>query len=121
MPRSVAPPGRQGSAAPKTAASATSQCVRPNPLTGADVTASLVTAWHAAERGDRIAAHAVYLRLLPLLVYQAQSMGTIIGSAKTILQRRGIIATTQARHPQGVLSDTSASRVLELAQQAAEV
>lgn len=90
-------------------------------IPGADVTASLVTAWQAAERGDRIAAHAVYLRLLPLLVYQAQSMGTLIGSAKTILHRRGIIATTYARHPQGVLSDTSAARVLELAQQAGEV
>ena len=90
-------------------------------IPGADVTASLVTAWKAAERGDRIAAHAVYLRLLPLLVYQAQSMGTLIGSAKTILQHRGIIATTESRHPQGILSQTSASRVLELAQQAAEV
>lgn len=84
-------------------------------IPGADTTAQLTRAWRAWAAGDRAAADAEYRRLLPFLVYQTQSLGLIIGAAKTILQARGVIATAESRHPQAHLSETTRERLLVLA------
>ncbi|MBA3330355.1 MAG: dihydrodipicolinate synthase family protein [Actinobacteria bacterium] len=88
-------------------------------IPGADTTAQLSRAWRAAAAGDRARADAEYRSLLPFLVYQMQSLGLIIGGAKTVLQARGVIATAESRHPQAGLSETTRERLLSLARSAA--
>jgi 4-hydroxy-tetrahydrodipicolinate synthase len=84
-------------------------------IPGADLTASLVDAWRAYHAGDRQCADAIYRQLLPFLVYEAQSMGLLIGGAKLILQQRGIIASQATRHPHASLSSVTESRMLHIA------
>lgn len=86
-------------------------------IPGADTTAPLARAWRAWTGGDRAAAFAEYTRLLPLVVYQAQSLGLLIGGHKAILRARGVIATEVGRHPQATLSATTRERLLALARE----
>jgi dihydrodipicolinate synthase/N-acetylneuraminate lyase len=87
-------------------------------IPGADLTASLAVAWRAHQRGDRDAAQREYVALLPLIVFQAQSLGLLIGGAKLLLERRGVIATTRARHADAELSRSTSERMFQLAQAA---
>lgn len=84
-------------------------------IPGADVTATLSRAWRAYQRGDRDAAELEYQRVLPLLVYQAQSLGLLVGGAKTLLHERGVLATTNARMAEAQLSDTTRERMVQIA------
>ena len=84
-------------------------------IPGADTTAQLVRAWRAYGAGDRATAQAEHAAILPFLVYQTQSLGLIIGGAKTVLQAGGVIATAESRHPQARLSETTRDRLLSLA------
>lgn len=84
-------------------------------IPGADLTEHLVLAWNAFQRGDQAEAEHIYAELLPLLVYEAQSLGLLIGGAKTLLQRRGIIAETRSRLDEANLGETSRERLLETA------
>jgi len=81
-------------------------------IPGADVTATLVHAWNAYQAGDRTSANDAYLRVLPLLVFQAQSLGLLIGGAKTLLQAHGVIQETHSRHVDANLSETTRQRML---------
>lgn len=87
-------------------------------IPGADLTAPLAEAWEAFQDGDRATTEALYLRMLPLLVFQAQSLGLLVGGAKAILHERGVIATTYARLPDAHLSDVTRERLLQIARNA---
>lgn len=84
-------------------------------IPGADLTAQLARAWRAYGEGDRDAAEREYHVVLPLLVYQAQSLGLLIGGAKTVLRARGVIAEVSCRHPDANLTATTTRRMLEIA------
>lgn len=90
-------------------------------IPGADVTATLVRAWQAFKDGERERASAEYRRVLPLLVFQAQSMGLLIGGAKTLLHAHGVIAHTAARHPGATLSASTRERMLWWAREVGEL
>lgn len=90
-------------------------------IPGADVTASLVRAWNAYGSADRSTAESEYQRLLPLLVFQAQSLGLLIGGAKTLLQAHGVVRETTSRHPDANLSATTRFRMLRLAREVGEL
>ena len=85
-------------------------------IPGADLTAKLVKAWDAHALGDRVDAERIHSSLLPLLVYQAQSLGLLVGGAKTLLHRRGIIETTLCRLPEAHITDVTRNRLVEVAQ-----
>jgi 4-hydroxy-tetrahydrodipicolinate synthase len=89
-------------------------------IPGSDVTAALVRAWRAYQAGDRATCVAEHLRLLPLLVFQAQSMALLIGGAKLLLQARGVIASTHSRHPGANLSPVAQARMAQLAHEAGQ-
>lgn len=84
-------------------------------IPGADLTRHLVAAWNAYHRGDRGEAERTYAELLPFLVYEAQSLGLLVGGAKVLLQRRGIISGTRCRLDIANLSEFTGSRLLEIA------
>jgi dihydrodipicolinate synthase/N-acetylneuraminate lyase len=84
-------------------------------IPGSEATAALVRAWRAYAHSDRTDALREYARVLPFLVHAAQSLGLLIGGAKLLLHASGMIATTQARHPEAHLSDTERDRFLDLA------
>jgi 4-hydroxy-tetrahydrodipicolinate synthase len=87
-------------------------------IPGADLTAQLVMAWDAYHAGNRERADEIYRSLLPFLVYEAQSMGLLIGGAKQILHHRGVIASTTARHPDAALPMPTAERLMLIAREA---
>lgn len=84
-------------------------------IPGCDVTRHLADAWAAFAGGDAELAAQQYLAILPLLVYEAQSLGTLVGGAKALLQHRGVIATTRTRLESARLSDVSLGRLLATA------
>ncbi|MCO5177869.1 MAG: dihydrodipicolinate synthase family protein [Thermomicrobiales bacterium] len=86
-------------------------------IPGCDVTGSLVSIWDAYKSGDRERAQQKHLQMLPFLVYQAQSLGVIIGGAKAVLHDRGVIATTAARLPEARLDEATRDRQLAIARQ----
>lgn len=90
-------------------------------IPGADVTATLARAWRAFQRGDRDTADAEYRRVLPLLVYQAQSLGMLVGGAKTLLHQRGVLSTTAVRLPDAGLTDTTRARMIQIARAVGEL
>jgi 4-hydroxy-tetrahydrodipicolinate synthase len=90
-------------------------------IPGCDVTADLARAWDAYQADDRASAERDYLRLLPFLVFEAQSMALLVGAAKTLLHQRGVIASTRTRIPGGDLSGATRERLLLLARQAGVV
>jgi 4-hydroxy-tetrahydrodipicolinate synthase len=90
-------------------------------IPGADVTATLVKAWTAYRHGDRGAAAQTFTRVLPLLVYQAQSLGLLVGGAKAVLHERGVIAGEGARLPEARLNAASRERMLQLARACGEL
>jgi 2-keto-3-deoxy-L-arabinonate dehydratase len=87
-------------------------------IPGCDTTAPLVRGWRAYQTGDRNAARQVYERLLPFLVFEAQSIGMLVGGAKAILHQRGVIASPASRMPGATLSVTTTERMLGLAREA---
>ncbi|HMM42798.1 MAG TPA: dihydrodipicolinate synthase family protein [Thermomicrobiales bacterium] len=80
-------------------------------IPGCDVTRHLVDAWAAFEAGDRERADRLYQRILPFLVYEAQSLGLLVGGAKALLKARGVIANTASRLPDARLSNASLQRL----------
>jgi hypothetical protein len=58
----------------------------------------------------------MYRGILPFLVFEAQSLGLLIGGAKAVLCARGILSSAHARHPRASLDSTTCARLLELAQ-----
>lgn len=80
-------------------------------IPGCDVTRELVAAWRSYAGGDRDDAARRHAALLPFLVYEAQSLGTLVGGAKAMLQRRGVIATTVTRLPGADLSEETLERL----------
>ena len=85
-------------------------------IPGADLTVKLVKAWDAYVAGSRDVAARIYSTLLPLLVYQAQSLGLLVGGAKTLLHARGIIETTVCRLPEAHITDVTRNRLVEIAE-----
>jgi 4-hydroxy-tetrahydrodipicolinate synthase len=83
-------------------------------IPGPEFVRPLQRAWQAYRAGDRDAADREYQRLLPALVFQAQSWPLLVGSHKTILHDRGVIASTRSRLPDANLSDSMRQRVLEI-------
>ena len=86
-------------------------------IPGTSVTPALARAWRANAAGDREGAEAEYRRILPFLVYQGQSLGLIIGSAKALLAARGVITSDAVRHPQARLADLTRERLFSYARQ----
>ncbi len=84
-------------------------------IPGCDVTRQLVDAWSAFGAGDRERAQKRYLGILPFLVYEAQSLGMLVGGAKALLHARGVIATTACRLPEARLSGESLRRLVTTA------
>ena len=86
-------------------------------IPGCDVTRPLVSIWVAYKAGDRERALREHLRMLPFLVYQAQSLGVIVGGAKAVLHTRGVIASSTARLPAARLDDATRERQLAIARE----
>lgn len=84
-------------------------------IPGCDVTRHLVDAWAAFGAGDRERADRLYQRILPFLVYEAQSLGLLVGGAKALLKARGVIANTASRLPDAQLSEASRQRLQAMA------
>lgn len=85
-------------------------------IPGPEFVAPLKRAWEAYRAGNREAADREYQRLLPLLVFQAQSWAWLVGGHKTILKQRGVISSTRSRLVEANLSESTRSRMLEIAQ-----
>lgn len=60
---------------------------------------------------DRAAFHALHTRLLPYISYWMQSVELIIKAEKTILWRRGIIASAYCRSPSYALDDREYAQI----------
>ncbi len=82
-------------------------------IPGPEFVAPLKRAWDAYTEGDRAEGDREYRRLLPALVFQAQSWAFLVGGHKTLLHERGIIATPYSRLPQANLSDSARRRMLD--------
>ena len=82
-------------------------------IPGPEFVAPLKRAWDAYTEGDRAEGDREYRRLLPALVFQAQSWALLVGGHKTLLHERGIIATPYSRLPQANLSDSARRRMLD--------
>lgn len=87
-------------------------------IPGCDTTLQLSSAWRAYRAGDHERARAEHLRLLPLLVFEAQSIAMFVGGAKAILRQHGVIASTRSRMPEATLSASTSERMLQLARAA---
>ena len=66
---------------------------------GCSFTEVYVTVWDAWEGGEQGRALDLHRRLLPYLSYWMQSVELIVQAEKTILERRGIIASERCRAP----------------------
>jgi 4-hydroxy-tetrahydrodipicolinate synthase len=88
-------------------------------IPGPDLVEPIQRAWAAYQSGDREAAEAIYRRILPFVVFEAQSLGLLIGGAKTLLCERGILSSARARHPRASLDSATRARLLDLAQRSA--
>ena len=84
-------------------------------IPGPEFVAPLKRAWQAYQSGDRATGDREYSRLLPVLVFQAQSWALLVGSHKTLLHDRGVIASTRSRLAEANLSASTRRRVLEIA------
>jgi len=84
-------------------------------IPGPEFVAPLKRAWDAYRAGDRVAGDREYRRLLPALVFQAQSWALLVGVHKTLLHERGVIASTHSRLPEANLSASTRARMLEIA------
>lgn len=84
-------------------------------IPGPEFVAPLKRAWDAYLAGDRDAGDREYRRLLPALVFQAQSWASLVGGHKALLYERGVIATTRSRLAEANLSDATRRRMLEVA------
>jgi len=83
-------------------------------IPGPEFVAPLKRAWQSFQSGDREAGDREYRRLLPALVFQAQSWALLVGSHKTLLHDRGVIASTRSRLTEANLSPSVRNRVLEI-------
>lgn len=84
-------------------------------IPGPEFVAPLKRAWEAYRSGNRTLGDAVYHRLLPALVFQAQSWALLVGGHKALLHERGIIATTRSRLPEANFSASTRQRMLDIA------
>ena len=84
-------------------------------IPGPEFVAPLKRAWAAYLAGDRAAGERGYRRLLPALVFQAQSWALLVGGHKTLLHARGVIASTRSRLSEANLSPATRQRMLEVA------
>lgn len=89
-------------------------------IPGPEFIRSLKRAWQAYTAGDRDAGDREYQRLLPVLVFQAQSWALLVGSHKTLLHDRGVIASTRSRLTEANVSPSTRQRVLEVARSVGE-
>jgi dihydrodipicolinate synthase/N-acetylneuraminate lyase len=83
-------------------------------IPGPEFTAPLKRAWDAFLAGDRAKGDREYRRLLPALVFQAQSWAMLVGGHKTLLCEWGVISTTRARLPEANLSPSTRERLLRI-------
>jgi dihydrodipicolinate synthase/N-acetylneuraminate lyase len=90
-------------------------------IPGPEFVATLKRAWQAYGSGDRGTGDREYQRLLPALVFQAQSWAMLVGSHKTLLRERGVIDTHVSRLPEANLSVSTRQRVLEIAELVGEL
>jgi 4-hydroxy-tetrahydrodipicolinate synthase len=84
-------------------------------IPGPEFVAPLQRAWQAYLSGDRAEGERIYHRLLPALVFQAQSWALLVGGHKTLLHDRGVIDSTRSRLPEANLSDALRRRMLQVA------
>lgn len=90
-------------------------------IPGPEFVAPLKRAWDAYVTGDRAAGDREYQRLLPALVFQAQSWALLVGGHKTLLCERGVIATPRSRLPEANLSASTRQRMLDVARSVGSV
>jgi 4-hydroxy-tetrahydrodipicolinate synthase len=83
-------------------------------IPGPEFVAPLKRAWGAYAAGDRETGDREYRRLLPALDFHAQSWALLVGSHKTLLHERGVIASTRSRLMPANLSDSTRQRVIEV-------
>lgn len=83
-------------------------------IPGPEFVAPLKRAWDAYLEGDRSEGDREYRRLLPALVFQAQSWALLVGGHKALLHERGVISTAYSRLPQANLSESTRRRMLDI-------
>jgi len=83
-------------------------------IPGCDTTSALVRVWDAYHAGDRAVAGDIFASLLPFLVFEAQSLGLLVGGAKAMLHAQAVISSTHSRLPGATLSDATRARLLAL-------
>ncbi len=84
-------------------------------IPGPEFVAPLKRAWQAYQSGDREEGDREYRRLLPALVFQAQSWALLVGSHKALLHERGVIRSTRSRLTEANLSPSTSRRMLDIA------
>lgn len=81
-------------------------------IPGVEVVDRLVEVWRAERDGDDGRADAIFGTLLPLLVFELESLGRYAASAKHVLLRRGLLESTRTRLPGAQLAP-AAVRLLD--------
>jgi dihydrodipicolinate synthase/N-acetylneuraminate lyase len=85
-------------------------------MPGSDLGPALLSIDRSIRRGDIVAAHEMYRRILPLLAFETQSLQLLVLSAKRHLRRRGVFSTESMREPARGLDEgerTTVDRLLE--------
>ena len=81
-------------------------------IPGVEVIDRLVEVWRAERDGDDVRAGAIFATLLPLLVFELESLGRYAASAKHVLVRRGLLESARTRRPDARLAP-AAVRLLD--------
>lgn len=83
-------------------------------IPGCDIPEPFVAIYRAHAAGDATGAEALFRRILPLLVYQNQSLDLYIACTKAVLAHRGLIAHPGLRPPGLILDSRSVADVIGL-------
>lgn len=81
-------------------------------IPGVELIDVLVEVWRNERDGNGLGADAIFATLLPLLVFELESLGRYAASAKHVLVRRGLLGSTRTRLPGAHLAP-AASRLLD--------
>jgi dihydrodipicolinate synthase/N-acetylneuraminate lyase len=81
-------------------------------IPGVEAVDRLAEVWRLEVAGHNLRADEVFSTLLPLLVFELESLAHYVASAKHVLLRRGLVESTQTCLPDAHLSP-AASRLLD--------
>lgn len=83
-------------------------------IPGCDIPEHFVAMYRSFVSGESSDAERLFRRLLPLLVYENQSLDLYVACTKAILARRGIVRNPRLRPPGFTLSSTAQTEIVAL-------